>query len=96
MYAEANQAWLPSSGEDGDATTTALTLPDKYGWASDCLWMNAVSRYTFGKTYDQLQLANLVPGHGAHHVLVCPAAPEAVGSWTPSTDGETRWSMAIS
>lgn len=82
MYAEANQAWLPSSGEDGDATTTALTLPDRMGWASNCLWMNAVSLATFGKTYDQLQLANRVPGHGDHHVLVCPASPEAVGSQT--------------
>jgi prepilin-type N-terminal cleavage/methylation domain-containing protein len=86
-YCEANKAWLPSTGEDADSPTNALTLPDKQGWASECLWMNAVSRATFGKTYNQIQLDALaggarVPIDGDHHVLVCPTAPPAIGSQT--------------
>jgi prepilin-type N-terminal cleavage/methylation domain-containing protein/prepilin-type processing-associated H-X9-DG protein len=89
MYCEANHAWIPSSGEDGDATSTALTLPDNMGWASEYLWINAVSRATFGKTYDQIQLDAAaggppIPIDGMHHVLVCPSAPRASGSLTAS------------
>jgi prepilin-type N-terminal cleavage/methylation domain-containing protein len=86
-YCEANKAWLPSPGEDADSASNALTLPDKQGWASECLWMNAASRATFGKTYDQIQLeatsgTGRVPIDGDHHVLVCPTAPPAVASAT--------------
>jgi prepilin-type N-terminal cleavage/methylation domain-containing protein/prepilin-type processing-associated H-X9-DG protein len=89
MYCEANHAWIPSSGEDGDAPSTAITLADNMGWASDFLWMNAVSRATFGKTYNQIQLDAAaggppIPIDGMHHVLVCPSAPRASGSLTAS------------
>jgi prepilin-type processing-associated H-X9-DG protein/prepilin-type N-terminal cleavage/methylation domain-containing protein len=92
MYCEANRNWIPSSGEDGDATTTAITLPDNMGWASEFFWINAVSRATFGKTYDQLQVAAAaggipIPNEGDHHVLVCPSAPRAAGSLT-ATDSD--------
>jgi prepilin-type N-terminal cleavage/methylation domain-containing protein/prepilin-type processing-associated H-X9-DG protein len=85
MYTEANNSWLPAAGEDGDSSTTnAITLPDKQGWASEVLWINAVSRATFGKTYDQIQLAAMaggprVPIYDDHHVLVCPMAIPAAG-----------------
>ena len=55
MYAEANKSWLPTSGEDGDATTTAITCPDQMGWASEMLWMNPVCHATMNKTYNQIQ-----------------------------------------
>jgi prepilin-type N-terminal cleavage/methylation domain-containing protein/prepilin-type processing-associated H-X9-DG protein len=92
MYCEANRGWVPSSGEDGDAPATALTLADRMGWASEFFWMNAVSRATFGKTYDQIQLDVAagglpIPNEGDHHVLVCPSAPRASGSLT-ATDSD--------
>jgi prepilin-type N-terminal cleavage/methylation domain-containing protein/prepilin-type processing-associated H-X9-DG protein len=81
MYAEANKAVLPSSGDDGDPGSPIL-MPDKQGWASDALWMNAVSKTVFGKTYNQIQLdakvgKDRIPNEGDHHVLVCPSAPRA-------------------
>ena len=84
IYTESNRGWLPAAGEDGDSTTAALTLPDNQGWASESLWMNAVSRATMGKTYDQIQLDAMaggppVPIGSVHHVLVCPMAIPAGG-----------------
>jgi prepilin-type processing-associated H-X9-DG protein len=62
-----------------------LLLPDHHGWESEALWINAISRATFGKTYDQIQMdaANgigRIPIDGDHHVLVCPSAPPAGGA----------------
>lgn len=84
MYAEAYKGALPAAGDDGDSGSPIL-MPDKLGWASDWLWMNAVSKYTFGKTYNQIYLDSLnggkpVPGEGEHHVLICPSAPSASGT----------------
>lgn len=89
MYAEANQSWLPTSGEDGDATSTAITCPDKMGWASEMLWINAVCHATMNKTYNQMQLDDLagkdkLPRDDVHNMLICPASPEASPSTTAS------------
>jgi prepilin-type processing-associated H-X9-DG protein len=88
LYCEANRQWVPAAGEDGDVGAP-LTLADNNGWASEFLWINAVSRATFGKTYDQLQLDAAaggppIPIDGMHHVLVCPSAPRASASVTSS------------
>jgi prepilin-type N-terminal cleavage/methylation domain-containing protein len=90
MYAEANKSWLPTSGEDGDATTTAITCPDQQGWASEMLWMNAVCHATMNKTYNQIQLddrngVGRVPKDEDHHVLICPSSFAAAPS-TSATD----------
>jgi prepilin-type N-terminal cleavage/methylation domain-containing protein/prepilin-type processing-associated H-X9-DG protein len=84
IYSESNKGVLAAAGDDGDAGSP-LIMPDKQGWASDALWMNAISRATFGKTYNQIYLDSLnggprVPIDGYRHVLVCPSAPPAVGS----------------
>lgn len=84
MYAAANKGCLPEPGEDGDPNAPLL-LPDQRGWESQCLWMNSVTQAVLGKSYDQLQVesraggAARLPIDGDHHVLVCPAAPPAVG-----------------
>ncbi len=84
LYAESNKGSMPSAGDDGDAGSPIL-MPDNMGWASDALWMNAVSKAAFGKTYNQVYLDSLnggphVPKDTDHHVLVCPGAPEASGT----------------
>ena len=84
LYAESNKGSMPSAGDDGDAGSPIL-MPDNMGWASDALWMNAVSKAAFGKTYNQIYLDSLnggphVPKDTDHHVLVCPGAPEASGT----------------
>ncbi len=91
MYSESNRGWVPSAGEDGDSAAEAITLPDQMGWASEFFWMNAVSRATFGRTYDQIQLDAAaggppVPIDGMRHPLVCPSAPRASGSRTSPRD----------
>jgi prepilin-type N-terminal cleavage/methylation domain-containing protein len=91
MYSDANHGWLPSAGEDGDPSAP-MQGPDNRGWASEGLWFNAVSRATFGKTYDQIQLDAMnggprIPIDGDHHVLVCPSAPPAGGVAT-GTDAD--------
>jgi prepilin-type processing-associated H-X9-DG protein/prepilin-type N-terminal cleavage/methylation domain-containing protein len=83
-YAAGNGGWLPAPGEDGDPAEPLL-LPDRRGWESEALWINAVSRATFGKTYDQIQREaekgqGRIPIDGDHHVLVCPSAPPAGGA----------------
>jgi prepilin-type processing-associated H-X9-DG protein len=94
IYTEANKGWLPAAGEDGDSTAAALTLPDRLGWASEVLWINAVSKATMGKTYDQIQLAAMaggppVPMGSVHHVLVCPMAIPAGGVLSNPTHDPT-------
>jgi len=83
-YAVGNGGWLPVPGEDGDPAEPLL-LPDRRGWESEALCINAASRATFGKTYDQIQLdaatgQGRIPIDGDHHVLVCPSAPPAGGA----------------
>jgi prepilin-type processing-associated H-X9-DG protein/prepilin-type N-terminal cleavage/methylation domain-containing protein len=83
-YAAGNGGWLPAPGEDGDLSEPLL-LPDRRGWESESLWINAISRATFGKTYDQIQQdaakgLTRIPIDGDHHVLVCPSAPPAGGA----------------
>lgn len=83
IYCGANGGRIPAAGEDGDPADPLL-LPDRQGWASESLWMNAVCRATTGKTYDQLQRDAIaggtpLPGEGSHHVLVCPSARPAGG-----------------
>ena len=56
--------------------------------------MNAVCKYTFGKTYNQIYLDSLngglpVPKDGDHHVLVCPSAPSAAGTTGGDSDTVT-------
>jgi prepilin-type N-terminal cleavage/methylation domain-containing protein/prepilin-type processing-associated H-X9-DG protein len=92
MYAEANHGWLPSAGEDGDKSNDQILLPDKQGWASEMLWINAANRAMSGKTYNQIQLDAMngsghIPKSGDHHVLVCPSSPEAAPPPNP-TDGD--------
>jgi prepilin-type processing-associated H-X9-DG protein len=79
MYSDGNGGRLPAAGDDGDSHSP-LIMPDKMGWASNALWINAVSKELTGKTYDQMQRAGAVPGVGSHHVLVCPSAPWAPGN----------------
>jgi len=91
MYIDANKGALPACGEDADPNQPLL-LPDKKGWESECLWMNAVSRATFGKSYNEIQVAAAqggprIPIDGDRHVLVCPSARHAVGV-TSGTDAD--------
>jgi prepilin-type N-terminal cleavage/methylation domain-containing protein/prepilin-type processing-associated H-X9-DG protein len=93
MYATENQGWLPVPGEDGDPAEPLL-LPDRRGWESEALWINAISRATFGKTYDRIQVEagngqGRIPINGDHHVLVCPSAPPAVGAADGADADET-------
>jgi prepilin-type N-terminal cleavage/methylation domain-containing protein len=94
LYTENNEGVLPACGDDGD-TFSPILMPDKMGWASDALWMNAVSRSTFGKTYNELQLASVQPGgkplpnEGDHHVLICPSAPRAAAVPGAANDSVT-------
>lgn len=90
LYADANVGCLPAAGDDGDAGHPIL-MPDNQGWASDALWMNAVSYATFGKTYNQIQLDAAaggmpIPNESSHHVLICPSALRASGA--TATDGD--------
>lgn len=87
MYCDANHGWVPFAGEDCDSTATALTLPDKMGWASESFWMNAVCRAVLRKSYDEIQLAANsggapIPNATDHHLLICPAALSSAGSMT--------------
>ncbi len=91
MYCDANHGWLPSAGEDGDPAGP-LQGPDQRGWASEGLWFNAIPHATFGKTYDQIQLAAAaggprIPVDGDSHVLVCPSA-RAAGGVATGTDAD--------
>jgi prepilin-type processing-associated H-X9-DG protein/prepilin-type N-terminal cleavage/methylation domain-containing protein len=84
IYAAANGGALPAVGEDGDQSEPLL-LPDRRGWESEMLWINAISKAIMGKTYDQIQIDatnghGRIPIDGDHHVLVCPSAPPAGGS----------------
>jgi len=83
MYVDGNKGWMPACGEDGDPAGP-LKLQDQKGWESEILWMNAVSRATFGKSYNEIQVAAQnggprVPIDGDAHVLVCPSARPASG-----------------
>ena len=80
MYCDENKGRLPDPGNDGDAGDPILEA-DQQGWHSEMLWINAISRATFGHSYAEIQELKggfpRVPVDGDHHVLVCPAAPPA-------------------
>ena len=85
LYAESNKGSMPSAGDDGDAGSPIL-MPDNMGWASDALWMNAVSKAAFCGPTTRIYLDSLkggphVPKDTDHHVLVCSGCcPEASGT----------------
>ena len=84
MYATSSKDWLPFDGEDGDESSTPIICPDKLGWDSPALWINAVPPKINGKPYEQMQQEALagfkrLPVDGEQHVFVCPTASQAVG-----------------
>jgi prepilin-type N-terminal cleavage/methylation domain-containing protein/prepilin-type processing-associated H-X9-DG protein len=83
LYANQNGGKLAAAGEDGDSGAPLL-LPDRRGWHSQCLWLNAVTQLVLKQSYDDLQTAATqgratLPGEGAHFIFVCPDASRAIG-----------------
>jgi prepilin-type N-terminal cleavage/methylation domain-containing protein/prepilin-type processing-associated H-X9-DG protein len=88
MYADGNKGVMPLDGEDGDASAP-LTLPDRNGFDSTALWINAVPPKVNGKSYSELQIMDRegrqrLPINGDNNIFVCPTADRAVGVTTGS------------
>lgn len=97
-YVSSQGGWLPFDGEDGvsnavpAATSTlnpdgALNGPDRKGWDSEALWINAVPRLLAQKPYGEQTGKRIVgvgwervpPGAASSSVFICPSADSAVG-----------------
>jgi prepilin-type N-terminal cleavage/methylation domain-containing protein len=103
-YATSFGGWMPFDGEDGTANAVpaataplnpdgALNGPDRLGWDSPALWINAVPRMLSQPAYADQTGKRVIaspdlwekrpPGPGDSSVFICPSASPAVGNAEP-------------
>jgi len=88
MYVNDSKGFLPYEGlDDGDVAGASIGR-----WDDESLWLNAVPPRIGLRPYNELQLADIagtsrLPGAGDSSVFICPAAQNAAGPGTVTTDG---------
>lgn len=93
LYTDANQGFIPGDGGDGSQSVPVTECDASGGgttyltWDDPSLWWNALPPMLNLPTYNDMQLANTVPGPDSKSVFVCPTAGFGVADANDNTGG---------
>jgi prepilin-type N-terminal cleavage/methylation domain-containing protein len=93
LYTDANQGFIPGDGGDGSQSVPVTECDASNGatayltWDDPSLWWNALPPMLSLPAYNDMQLANTVPGPNSKSVFVCPTAGPGVADALDNTNG---------
>jgi prepilin-type N-terminal cleavage/methylation domain-containing protein/prepilin-type processing-associated H-X9-DG protein len=93
LYTDANHGFIPGDGGDGSQSVPVTECDAPNGgtlyltWDDPSLWWNALPPMLSLPAYNDMQLANTVPGPNSKSVFVCPTAGFGVADATDNAGG---------